>query len=117
MVDTIEEKANLFVDGFKLYYDIFDEQSFRNSMMEYCRDNKEIFNAIWSLLDMISKWKREIVKTSKSREWKYFKFNVWRTWYRIAIQNQKWSNKRIIIDFCDHDTYESHCDFYYNFSI
>jgi len=117
MVETIEEKANLFVDGFKLYYDIFDEQSFRNSMMEYCRDNKEIFNAIWSLLDMISKWKREIVKTSKSREWKYFKFNVWRTWYRIAIQNQKWSNKRIIIDFCDHDTYESHCDFYYNFSI
>lgn len=117
IIDSVEQKVDLFVRAFKLFYDVYDEQNFKNSMFEYCRDNREVLNGVWSTLDMLSKWKKEKVETSKSREWKYYKFNIWGTWYRLVLQNQKWSSKRIIIDFADHDTYEWRCDYYYNFTI
>jgi hypothetical protein len=51
----VEQKVDLFVRAFKLFYDVYDEQNFKNSMFEYCRDNREVLNGVWSTLDMLSK--------------------------------------------------------------
>lgn len=116
-VETIPEKVNLFIQAFKLFYDVLDEETMTEEMIQCCRDNREVLNGIQSILDMLSKWQKEQVRSSKNRTWKYFKFDVWRTGYRLVLQNQKWSGRRIIIDFADHHTYEWRCDYYYNFSI
>lgn len=114
-VETISEKVNLFIQAFKLFYDIFDEDVLTEEISQCCRDNREVLNGIESVLDMLSKWQKEQVRSSKNRVWKYYKFDIWRSWYRLVLQNQKWSSRRIIIDFANHDTYEWRCDYYYNF--
>lgn len=116
-VETIPEKVNLFIQAFKLFYDILDEETLIEEMTQCCRDNRDVLNGIQSTLDMLSKWQKELVRSSKNRAWKYYKFDIWRSWYRLVLQNQKWSNRRIIIDFADHNTYDWRCDYYYNFSI
>ena len=54
-VETIPEKVNLFIQAFKLFYDVLDEETLTEEMTQCCRDNREVLNGIQSILDMLSK--------------------------------------------------------------
>jgi hypothetical protein len=43
-VETVEQKVNLFIRALKIFYDIYEEQDFRENLFTCCRDNREVLN-------------------------------------------------------------------------
>jgi hypothetical protein len=86
-------------------------------MLNFCKNDVRILKWIKSILERISKWQKEDLVTAKSQINRYFTFDLWyNTWYRLVLQDQKNSDRRIILDLCDHDYYEQHIDRYMKYN-
>lgn len=110
----IDQKVDYYVQAFEIFYDIKDREKFKMQMLDSIKYDNRILKWVDLVLYKILNGQKEEIKTSgMSKRKRYFRFDLWyNTWYRIVIQDQDWSSRRIIVDFVNHDTYSTNISFY-----
>lgn len=104
--DIVEDKVDYYVEALNIFYDFKNEKDFRVKVLNAVRSENLILKGIDSILAGLLKWEKEKIKTSRREKRKrYYAFNVWMTWYRLVLQDQDTSDRKIILDFVEHDTY------------
>ena len=104
--ESFEEKVDYYVEALGIFYDFKNEKDFRVKVLNAIISENLIVKGIDSVLAGLLVWKKEKRKTSRREKRKrYYTFNIWNTWYRIVLQDQDNSDRKIIVDFVEHDTY------------
>ena len=111
---NIAQKVDLYIEALSIFYDIEDKKGLWEKMFNSIKSDIRILKWIESVLYKILNWQKEDIKTSGVRKRKrYFRFDVWyNTGYRIVLQDQDTTNRKIIIDFAKHDTYSDNIQYY-----
>ena len=112
--EDVDKKVDYYIQAFALFYDFKDVETFRTQILNSIKYDNRVLKWVDLVLYKILNGQKEEIKTSgMTKRRRYFRFDLWyNTWYRIVIQDQDWSNRRIIVDFVDHDTYSNNISNY-----